>query len=188
MYLTDVQPHHIREFMNRKDKELSRSSIGKLHQILSGAFKEAWRNNLITDNPVAKTPRLSPKAQRPVHALSTDRVQQVIADAEAEGDRWHVLYRLLAFTGLRIGEALALEWQHIDVTGRREVPIDDALVTALLAHREAQDAVREQTGARYDDRGLIFPKVRVGQQGGLLASRQVERALAAYGTHPHALR
>ncbi len=214
MFLTDVQPHHIREFMNRKDKELSRSSIGKLHQILSGAFKEAWRNNLITDNPVAKTPRLSPKAQRPVHALSTDRVQQVIADAEAEGDRWHVLYRLLAFTGLRIGEALALEWQHIDTVGkrvlvrqtttmagggitlgppksekgRRDIPIDDALVAALLRHREAQDAMREQMGAGYTDRGLLFPKVRVGQAGELLANRQVERALRTYGTHPHALR
>ena len=119
MYLTDVQPHHIREFLNRKDKELSRSSIGKLHQILSGAFKEAWRNVLITDNPVAKTPRLSPKAQRPIAALSTDRVQQILAEAEAKGERWHVLYRLLAFTGLRIGEALALQWQSIDLTGKR---------------------------------------------------------------------
>ena len=214
MFLADVQPHHIREFMNRKDKTLSRSSIGKLHQILSGAFKEAWRNNLITDNPVAKTPRLSPKAQRPHDVLSTDQVQQVIVDAEAKGDRWHVLYRLLAFTGLRIGEALALEWQHIDTVGKRvlvrqtttmaadgiaigppkseksnrAIPINDALVDALLKHREAQDAMRERMGAGYTDRGLLFPKVRVGQAGGLLANRQVERALRAYGTHPHALR
>ena len=214
MFLADVRPHHIREFMNRKDKDLSRSSIGKLHQILSGAFKEAWRNGLIPDNPVAKTPRLTPKAQRPHDALSMDRVQQVIAESEAKGDRWHVLYRLLAFTGLRIGEALAIEWQHIDTVGkrvlvrqtttmaergitlgppksekgRRDIPIDDALIDALMAHRAAQDAIREQAGAGYDDRGLLFPKVRVGQQGGLLANRQVERALRAYGTHPHALR
>ena len=213
-YLHDVRPHHIREFLNRKDKQLSRSSVGKLHQILSGAFKETWRNDLIPDNPVAKTPRLAPKAQRPIDALSMDRVQQIIAESEAKGDRWHVLYRLLAFTGLRIGEALALEWQHIDTLGKRvlvrqsttmaadgltlgppksengnrAIPFDDALVAALLVHREAQYAIREQAGARYDDRGFVFPKVRVGQQGGLLASRQVERALKAYGTHPHALR
>ena len=114
-----MRPHHIREFQNRLGKRLAPVSVGKMHQILSGTFKEAWRNGLITDNPVAKTPRLSPKAQRPVHALSTDRVQQILADAEAKGDRWHVLYRLLAFTGLRIGEALALEWQHIDTVGKR---------------------------------------------------------------------
>ena len=109
-----------------------------------------------------------------------DRVQQIIAEAEAKGERWHVLYRLLAFTGLRIGEALALEWWHIDLVGRRvrveqtttmaaggltlgppksekgnrAIPIDDALVAALLAHREAQDAVREQAGARYARTGL----------------------------------
>ena len=64
-YLHDVRPHHIREFLNRKDKQLSRSSVGKLHQILSGAFKEAWRNNLITDNPVAKTPRLVAQGAAP---------------------------------------------------------------------------------------------------------------------------
>ncbi len=213
-YLHDVRPHHIREFLNRKDKQLSRSSVGKLHQILSGAFKEAWRNDLIPDNPVAKTPRLAPKAQRPIDALSMDRVQQIIAESEAKGDRWPVLYRLLAFTGLRIGEALALAWQHIDTLGKRvlvcqsttmaadgltlgppksengnhAIPINDALVAALLKHREAQDAMREQMGAGYTDRGLVFPKVRVGQAGELLANRQVERALRNYGTHPHALR
>ena len=48
-----------------------------------------------------------------------DRVQQIIAEAEAKNERFRVLFRLLAYTGLRIGEALALEWQHIDVTGKR---------------------------------------------------------------------
>ena len=105
--------------LNRKDKQLSRSSVGKLHQILSGAFKEAWRNDLIPDNPVAKTPRLAPKAQRPLDTLSMDRVQQIMAEAEAKNERFRVLFRLLDYTGLRIGEALALEWQHVDVTGKR---------------------------------------------------------------------
>ena len=210
MYLHDVRPHHLQEFQNRKDKTLSRSSITKLYQILNLAFASAWRNDLIPENPMKKVLRLSPKAQRTPDVLSMDRVQQIIAEAEAKGDRWHVLYRLLAFTGLRIGEALALEWQHIDVTGkrvlvrqtttavadgltlgppksakgRRAIPIDDALVAALLKHREAQDAMREQMGAGYTDRGLVFPKVRVGQAGELLANRQVERALRTYGTHP----
>ena len=130
-------------------------------------------------------------------------MQQIIAESEAKGDRWQDLYRLLAFTDLRIGETLAFEWQHIDTLGKRvlvrqsttmaadgltlgppksengnhAIPFDDAQVAALLDHREAQDAIREQAGAEYDDRGFVFPKVRVGQQGGLLASRQVERAL-----------
>ena len=64
-YLHDVRPHHIRELLNRKDKQLSRSSVGKLHQILIGAFKEAWRNDLIPDNPVAKNPASRPRPSGP---------------------------------------------------------------------------------------------------------------------------
>ena len=215
MHLAAVRPHHIREFLNRKDRQLSRSSVGKLHQILSGAFKEAWRNDLIPDNPVAKVDRLSAKPTRVEAPLTMDRVQQIIAGSEAKGERFAVLFRLLAFTGLRIGEALALEWQHVDFVGRRvlvrqtttfdndritigppksekgvrDVPIlDDGLIAALLKHREVQDAMRERMGERYHDRGLVFPKVRPNQAGNLLANRQVQQTLARYGTHPHALR
>ena len=86
---------------------------------MSGACKKAWRTDLIPDNPLAETPRLAPQRQRQIDALSTDRVQQIIAEAEAKNERFRVLFRLLAYTGLRIGEALALEWQHVDVTGKR---------------------------------------------------------------------
>ena len=216
MYLHDIRPHHLQEFQRRKDKAgLSRSSITKLYQILNLAFAAAWRHERIPENPMAKVKRLASEPKRPVEPLSMDRVQQIIAEAEARDDRWHVLYRLMACTGLRIGEALALKWEHTDLVGKRievrhtttvgkggrftlgppkskksnrDVPINDALVAALLTHREAQDAILEQAGDRYDDWGLVFPKVRVGQQGGILANRQVQRALRAYGTHPHALR
>ena len=215
MKLAGVRPHHLREFLNRKDKNLSRSSGNKLHQILFGAFKEAWRNDIIPDNPVAKVDRLEAQPARVEAPLSMDQVQQIIAEADRKGERFAVLFRLLAFTGLRIGEALALEWRHVDLVGRRvlvrqtttmendriaigppksekgrrDVPIlDDDLIAALLAHREAQDKMREAMGALYHDRGLVFPKVRPNQAGELLANRQVQQALNRYGTHPHALR
>ncbi len=205
--------HHVREFQNRMAQQLGTSSVAKLRQILGQAVKEANAEGLIPTNPVALTAH--PGHAKPSgKAASMDHVQHIIADSAAKGDRFAVLYQLLAGTGLRIGEALALDWHHVDLRGRRvvveytttatadgltlgppkstnsyrEVPISGALVDALIDHRVKQDAMRDSMGERYRDRGLVFPKMREGQAGGLLANRQVQKALAVYGTHPHALR
>ncbi len=220
-----VKPHHVQEFYNRKRNALGASSISKLDQILRGIFDAAWRNDVVGTNPMSKVTR--PKSvgggTRRRDWLTIDQVEDILADMESHGGRFAVLCRLLAGTGLRIGETLALEWRHIDLVGRkvvveqtttttadgkltigppksengyRVVPImDDALIAALVAHRTAQDTYRESMGEAYtpyeDETGkrwLVFPKVRPNQAGGLLANRQVQQAVAAYGTRPHALR
>ena len=90
----------------------------------------------------------------------------------------------LVRTGCRRGEALGLEWRHVDLehgtvsivqslqrigrTGlrfvppksaksRRSVALDEDTVEMLRAHHGGQILVMAQLGATYEDNGLVFP-------------------------------
>jgi integrase len=105
-------------------------------------------------------------------ALTSEQVQAILLVVDV---RWRVLFLLLAATGLRISEALALRWRdlqldgsapHVKVRrahvrgvygppkskhGRRDVPIGFGLVTAL---RE-----RRATSEWHEDDSLVFPSM-----------------------------
>jgi integrase len=78
-------------------------------------------------------------------------------------DRWRLFFRFLSVTGLRISEAIALEWRHLELNGsrprvkvhqalvrgrlgppkskqgRREIPLSRELVIALREHRKVSE-------------------------------------------------
>ncbi len=99
-------------------------------------------------------------------------------------DRWLALWRLLAFTGMRRGEAVGLRRRDLDLdhnrlyvvqqrakgggtvqTGKtkgrrgRMVVLDAATVQALRRHLEEQTRERDLLGAGYTDEGLVFAHV-----------------------------
>ena len=180
MYLADLKAHHIQEFQNKLAGKVGASVVRKLRQVLSGALREAVNCDLIPANPVHKT-RTPKLVHNEVAAPPVEQVQQLLADAA--GDKYFAALWLIAHTGLRAGEALGLEWRHIDVInrkllvrqavvetaagrelsdpksakGRREIPLDNATLDVLMNHRAMQDAHREHMGARYRDQGLVFP-------------------------------
>ena len=180
MYLHEIKAHHIQEFQNKLAGRVGSSVVRKLRQVLSGALREAVNCDLLHANPVQKT-RTPKLVHHEVAAPTVEQVQQLLA--AAAGDKHFAPLWLMAHTGLRAGEALGLEWRHVDVInrrllvrqavvetaagrelgapksakGRREIPLDTATLDVLMAHRAAQDAHRERLGARYHDQGLVFP-------------------------------
>ena len=210
MRLTDIKAHHIQEFQNKLAGKVGSSVVRKLRQVLSGTLREAVNCDLILTNPVKKTRTPKLGQQNKVMAPSIEQVQQLMAAAVA--DPYSPALWLIAHTGLRAGEALGLEWRHIDVLGRRllvqqamvetaagrilsepksekgrrEIPLDGATLDVLMAHRAAQDAHRERMGARYRDQGLVFPTM----YGGLNRTSTLLYALRKYAPdlHTHQLR
>ena len=116
MYLADLKAHHIQEFQNKLAGKVGASVVRKLRQVLSGALREAVNCDLIPANPVHKT-RTPKLVHNEVAAPPVEQVQQLLADAA--GDKYFAALWLIAHTGLRAGEALGLEWRHIDVINRR---------------------------------------------------------------------
>ena len=209
MYLHEIKAHHIQEFQNKLAGKVGSSVVHKLRQILSGAFREAVNYELITVNPVKRT-RTPKLVQNKVMAPSVEQVQRLLADAT--DDPYSPALWLIAHTGLRAGEALGLEWRHIDVLnrrvlvrqamvetaagrflsapksekGKRDIPLDDVTLDVLMTHRTTQDAHRERMGARYRDQGLVFPTM----YGGLNRTSTLLYALRKYAPdlHTHQLR
>jgi len=99
------------------------------------------------------------------------------------GNRLYALYHLIAFRGLRRGEAVGLSWAHVDLD-RGEVTIaaqivqlgyateqaapkadsegivalDTATIAALREHRDRQLAEAREWGAAWQDTGLAFTR------------------------------
>jgi integrase len=115
--------------------------------------------------------------------LHTWTGSQVRAFLEAtREDREHALWRILAITGMRRGEALGLKWSDVDLKqgrvsvqrsrvlaggkvlehppktdhGRRSIPLDPATVATLRVWRARQNAERLEWGAAWSDGGWVF--------------------------------
>ena len=214
MRIKELRPHHVQTFQNELARVLAPKTVTLSRQVLNQAMEEARKNGLISENPATYRDVKGPKQRRPrVDAPAVDEVQKLLADAKRDGDRFACLYHVLAYSGLRIGEALGLTWEDVDVVGRwllvrnpmeytqsfglrhgtpkseasnRRVPLDARTVDVLMEHRAVQDARREELGARWQDVGLVFPNTT----GGFMHRTQPARAMKRYGEQlrPHALR
>lgn len=111
-----IKPAHIDGWIaEMRERGTSASKIIESLGVLKRVMDEVVRDKAIPVNPCAlRTTRLPkrPKTDRPV--LSPVEVERLATAMMHEADR--VLVRLLAYGGLRAGEALALRWSDVDLT------------------------------------------------------------------------
>lgn len=107
-------------------RALRPSTVRQARYVLNGAYKWAIRQDLLATNPVD---RVKPPALKTLPMQPPD-IAKVWKVVEASRGTW--LYRpamLLAATGTRRGEALALRWQDVDLR-KREARIFRTLSSA----------------------------------------------------------
>lgn len=176
------------------------------YTVLSLMLATAVRDGAVTRNVCDDVDR--PKVDTPeAEYLSPAQLRQVL-DA-LDGHRLQPLVLLLATTGMRIGEALALRWSDIDaetkrvkitgtvrviggasartapksLRGRRTLPLSRDVVDSLRAWRKVQAAERLRAGTTWpkSEHEWVFTTA----SGALLdhrnASRSYARALKAAG-------
>jgi integrase len=165
---------------------LSKRSVEQSHEVLHRALRQAVQWGLTGRNPAdaVSVPR---PGRHEMKTLSEEEVRRLFE--AAKGDRWQCLWVLLATTGLRIGEALGLRWDDVDLergrlevrralqrqTGRglvfvepksarsrRGVHLAPAVVTRLREHHARQAEERRFAGENWTDQGLVFTTLRGG--------------------------
>ena len=156
------------------------STRRQVHTVLRLLFADAQRDGLVARNPVERTRRPSVPPSKP-RALTRQQVRAVLG--KADGHRHHALLVLVATTGLRRGEALALRWSDLDgdsgvlrvernlvradghltfgepktTRGHRDVPVPPSVLRVLAEHRRRQVAERLACGPDvWQDHGLMF--------------------------------
>lgn len=131
---------------------LSNRTVNKYLVVLHGIFKRAERRLSLPANPVALVERRPTRKRLNIEVFSRDEVMALIRASASEQDG--AIFLTAAFTGLRMGELLALRWRDVDfarhsihvrqsisagVVGtpksgvERSVPLADEVARALIA-------------------------------------------------------
>ena len=111
--LDALQPSHIQQaYADLSHHALSPLSVRQVHRLLHAAMQDAVRLGLVPVNPLdAVTAPSAP--YREMNTLSIDEVRELFR--ATRNDWLHPLWVVLVTTGLRLGEALALRWEDIDL-------------------------------------------------------------------------
>ena len=165
--------------MAKRAAGLSDSTVRTIYTVLRALLDSAVRDGLLARNPAAAVKR--PTVERK-EARALTRPQLLAVLGAASGDRLEALWMLMAGTGLRRGEALALNWRDVDLdagrlqvrrtltrlsTGlvftepktersRRTVALPRQVVAHLRAHRVRQVAEQLAAGSAWTGSGLVF--------------------------------
>jgi integrase len=95
-----------------KDRELSDSTVRSVYTVLRLALDGAVRDGLLARNPAAVVKRPGLARREAKHATAVDVTALLKA---ADGLRYRDVLLLIAATGMRRGEALALRWSDVDL-------------------------------------------------------------------------
>ena len=133
-------------------------TIRNILKPLSRMMSMAARRGLCNGNPVRALDRedMPNGDQKKMRILDEQEIQKLLFAASS--DRWRALFATLVFTGLRIGEALALTWDDVDLRG--------GMITVRDSKTDA--GVRE----------VVMPRIvvrRLGSIGGFSAGALVFR-------------
>ena len=88
-----------------------KSSVNKYLQLIKAMFNWAHNQNLIADNPIHKVPILRDVRRKFPRIFSKEELEIIFKTAPSP---YNEFFRLLVYTGMRVGEALYLEWSDID--------------------------------------------------------------------------
>ncbi len=183
-------------------RTIAPATMHRIRATLRAALNAAIRRRLIDSNPAAHVEL--PPAKRPKPLVWTDeRVNRwkatgqipspvmvwtpaqtgmFLDHAAAADDDWYALYHLIAYRGLRRGEACGQHWSDIDLDAAQLVvrwqlaqlgwatslkapktdssedivALDVETVTVLRAHRTRQRKQRLAAGPAWVDTGLVF--------------------------------
>ena len=175
--------------------KFSTNYVSSIHTSANMVFEYAHENKLIKEVP-SKGIKL-PKKKKTVSDLEQgediigkflekEELEEFLTVAKNEGLEGDLLtFTMLAYTGMRIGEMIALKWSDIDFenytlriyktyynptnnktkyqlltpkteSSIRTITIDPILIDLLQLHRHEQDHTKEANGPFYHDNGFIF--------------------------------
>jgi hypothetical protein len=138
-----IRPSEVQAWVRGLEQHLAPSTIGVVYSFLAAIFRAAVRDRLIAAAPCVDV-RLPKPPPRRIEPLATERVEALIA---AIPHRYRALVVLAAGTGLRQGEAFAVELETVDFL-RRSLQVRQQLVLLPGGSRTSARPRRRRPTAR----------------------------------------
>lgn len=161
-----------------KEKELSKNTIRKHHDLLNTAFKLAVKQDVIVNNPIDKVE--APKIEDTDIKFYSPEQLNALLEA-VKGDRLEIIVYLGGLGGLRREEICGLTWNNIDFeknvihivqvrtaagknevikapkskSSKRDISIPDIMLAALKREKAKQEENKAFLGAAYFDSDFV---------------------------------
>ncbi len=182
MKLADLRADHVEQMLAAMAGEGRGDRTRRLTlAVLSSALGTAMKRRMIPWN-ICSQVELPPRHKEPRKVRDEEQTRRFLRFVR--DDRLYPLWRLYALSGLRRGEALALDWSDVDLDGGtlrvrrtlsetggrtewgtpksqngvRTIPLDLDTVAALRSHRARQAEEKLALGAGYSDHDLVFAR------------------------------
>lgn len=174
--LIDLTPTKIARFVSwlcderEQEQALADQTVRNIVVPLRACLATAVREGLLRSNPSREVdlphrPTAEDAEDEQVKAMTRAELAAFLAASSPE---WRLFFWFLAATGVRISEAMALQWRHVDLEaeaphvkirralvkrrmgppktryGRRDIPIDARLASSLRRAREASEWPQEK--------------------------------------------
>jgi integrase len=186
--LLSLRPHHMQKYYSqalesgRRDGKggLSALTVHKHHRILYESLRYGVRQGILVHNPAeAVTPPHGHSKELTI--VGANRLQLILEAAKESP--YHALFFMIAYTGVRRGEALGLRWGDIDLEkatlsvvqtlqqlrngeyifrepkskhSRRQIALSPSLAIALWEYRLKQEQARRLLGKPLAPTDLVF--------------------------------
>lgn len=115
--LSQLKPASIsRTYARWREEGVKPSTVRTRHQVLARALRDAVRLELL---PYAPTDRVrQPRAERRVPRIEPETMRKIVDSLSSLPPMIRAFFTLIAYTGLRRGEAAGLQWSDVDLEGR----------------------------------------------------------------------
>lgn len=185
-----------------KQRGFADNTLDGAHRTGRMIFKKAVELELIKKDPTEfayiprdeKTIEDIEKEEIPKY-LEKEELSLFLKTAEEQGlERDYPIFKLLAYTGIRVGELCALKWKDINFEeesisitktyynpvnnirkyqlvppktqkAKRTIDLDQSVLSVLEKHRAAQNKVRMRLRKQYHDENFVFAKMDENNPG-----------------------
>lgn len=198
----DIYQDALNDLKNKEHKEgikYADNTIDGVHRTGRMIFKWALKNNVIKSDPTQfayvpkdkKTVEEIEQRKEEIKYLEKQELHHFLNTAKTRGQKQdYIIFMLLAYTGMRVGELCALKWKDIDLEERtisitktlynpnnntfnyklvppktesaiRTIEIDDDdLITAITEHKAAQNIFKMEHRNIYHDEDFVIVKTK----------------------------
>lgn len=196
--LKDITKKHYQDALNHlKDQGYSDSTRSGIHRTGRMIFRKALELELIKKDPTEfaylkkdrkSIEELEEEEEEIPKYLEKDELALFLKTAQQHGlELDYLMFLVLSYTGIRVGELVALKWQDVDFeqqtiritktyynpnnnsvqfqlvtpktkTSRRKIVVDAVVIRALRQHKETQEKMIQKLGNDYAQQDFIFAK------------------------------